>query len=431
MKKTNNGKVAVITLGCSKNLVDSEQLIGLLEANDFTYSENYKKSDVLIINTCGFIKPAKEESVSVILDAAEMRKKGKLKKVIVTGCLSERYSKELSEQIEGVDHFFGVNSYKDIIKALAKEAKFELLGERHILTPTHTAYVKISEGCNHLCAFCAIPLIRGRYVSRQADDIVREVESLVGKGVREFNVIAQDTTYYGVDLDGKKHLANLLRRMSEVEGAEWIRLLYTYPAGFPDDVLQVIAERPNICKYIDIPLQHISDNLLKSMRRAVTGKQIRELVGKIRSSVPGVAIRSAFIVGYPGETDKEFMELYKFIESARLDRVGVFTYSHEENTPAFELGDTVPEHIKEERRNALMELQQGISLKRNKKFVGSELKVIIDGRDEKYFVGRTEHDAPEVDNSIFVSTKSELKAGDIINVKVKRAEEYDLFGAQV
>ena len=429
--KTKINKVSILTLGCSKNLVDSETLLGQLKANGYLYTENVNEADALIINTCGFIKPAKEESIGVIIEACELRKKKSLKKLIVCGCLSERYAEELKDQVKDVDHFFGIDSHKQILEVLDPDMRKELKGERELLTPKHYAYIKISDGCDHKCSFCAIPLIRGAYRSREIDDIVSEAKLLAGQGVKELNLIAQDTTFYGVDLNKKRLLADLLEGLSGINGPEWIRLMYTYPKGFPEEVLDVMADHSNICKYVDIPLQHISDKVLKSMKRGLTGDDTRKLIEKIRTKVPGIAIRSTFIVGYPNETEKDFKELLKFINEYKLERVGVFTYSQEEDTSADPLGDPIAEELKDERRNALMEAQMNISYKRNQSYIDKTIKVMIDEERGDLYFGRTESDAPEVDNGVFVSSTKKLKPGDFVNVRISSAEEYDLHGEVV
>jgi ribosomal protein S12 methylthiotransferase len=420
---------SILTLGCSKNVVDSEFLIARLKANDLNYTAEIDKADALLINTCGFIKPAKEENIKLILEASELRRKNKLKSLIVFGCLAERYADELRSQLPNVDHIFGLNSNDEILKALVFNPKQELLGERELLTPRHYAYLKIADGCNHSCSFCAIPLIKGSYVSKPKELLIKEAEMLVAKGVKELILIAQDTTYYGIDLTGQRMLADLLSSLSDIKGLEWIRLMYTFPKGFPDDVLKVMAERDNICKYVDIPLQHVSNKILKSMKRDTTRSQIEKFLNKIRKTVPGVAIRSTFIMGYPDETEKDFNELSNFLIDAQLDRVGVFTYSAEEGTPAFPLGDTIPEEVKEARRDALMEIQQSISKKKNMGKIGTTVKVIIDEkRTHNQYYGRSGHDAPDIDNGVYISSKKNIEPGTFVNVRIEKAEEYDLWG---
>lgn len=425
-------KVSLLTLGCSKNTVDSENLIGKLETAGFSYINNTNKADILIINTCGFIKPAKEESLQVIVDALELKKKGKIKNVIVTGCLAERYKFELKSQLNDIDFIIGLNSTEKILHFLKPNLKIELTGERHLLTPKHFAYLKISEGCNHKCSFCAIPLIRGKYLSKSKEDILKEAITLSQNGVKELNIIAQDTTYYGVDLFGKSQLATLLRELSDLNKFDWIRLLYTYPLNFPTEVLDIINERKNICKYIDIPLQHASSTILKAMKRKMNLEQTSYLIDLIRDKIPNVAIRSTFIVGFPGETEKDFQQLYDFIIEKKLDRVGIFTYSREEDTNAYELGDTIPEKVKQERRDILMKAQMQTSLNKNKSIIGKQMKVIIDERADKItYYGRTEYDAPEVDNAVIIKSKSKIPVGSFQIIKIIDAKEYDLIGQKI
>lgn len=418
----------VLTLGCSKNVVDSENLIGLLEKNELRYTEDISEAESVIINTCGFIKPSKEESVNLILEAIEMKKEGGLKKIVVSGCLTERYKPELESQLPDVDIFFGVNSERDILAFLKPDFKKELLGERHLLTPGHFAYLKISEGCNHECAFCAIPLIRGNHISRPMDELLKEAALLAKAGVKELNVIAQDTTWYGKDIYGRQTIAQLLEELSKTDGIEWIKLMYAYPVAFPPDLLDVIGRNPKICNYLDIPFQHISDKMLKNMGRGSNRKSIITLIEQIRNKVPDAAIRSTFIVGFPGEKERDFNELCRFLEEYKLDRVGVFTYSHEDNTPAFALKDDVSERLKEERRDVLMEIQQKISHENNRKKIGSIQRVITDGKEDNWYLGRTEYDAPEVDNLVRFKSSKEIEAGTFVNVKINRAFEYELEG---
>ncbi len=419
--------VSVITLGCSKNTVDSEILTGHLQANNMNLAKSADEADALIINTCGFIDMAKEESINTILEAAALKKRGSLQKLIVMGCLSARYGDDLAGEIPEVDHFFGTEAYANVLKVLSSDLKYNLLGERKLSTPRHYAYLKISEGCDHPCSFCAIPIMRGKHRSKPEEDIIREMQSLVRQGVKEFVVVAQDSTYYGMDVAGKRTLADLLKRMSDVEGAEWIRLMYAYPAKFPLDTLPVIAERPNICKYLDIPMQHASNDVLKSMRRGVTRRAIEELVGEIRSVISDITLRSTFIVGYPNETEEDFAELYEFVRDARFDRMGVFTYSQEDDTYADILGDPISAEIKEERKSTIMELQRQISREKNRLKIGTKQKVLIDGIINGEYQGRTEADAPEVDNEIYIRSEKILNTGDFITVEVDDAAEFDLF----
>lgn len=431
MNKSNSASntVSIITLGCSKNVVDSENLMGHLDYNNITVTDNIADADTVIINTCGFIGPAKEESIGVIIEASELKKAGRINKLIVTGCLSERYSATMQPQLKYVDHFFGVTAYKQILKAIKPDAVFHETMHNKRLTPPHYSYVKISEGCNHECSFCAIPLIRGNYVSRSIESIEDEIKAMVGTGVKEFNIIAQDTTYYGRDLSGKSQLPELLDRISDIDGVNWIRLHYAYPTAFPFETLDIINRKSNICKYIDIPLQHFSDKILKSMKRGTNADYIDKLIGTIRDKIDNVAIRSTFIVGFPGETKQDFDILYKFIERQELDRVGVFTYSHEDGTSAFSMIDTVTKKEKERRNEELMLLQQDISLKHNKKKIGSTFQVLIDSIEDGTYIGRTQHDAPDVDNLVNFKSDSLQQPGDFVNVLIDRAEEYDLYGS--
>lgn len=427
-KLTKIDSVAVITMGCAKNLVDSERFSGLLQANGFNMIENPANADALIINTCGFIKAAKEENIQVIMEAADLRRRRKYKKLIVTGCLAERYNTELRQQIKNVDYFLGVNSDETILKILKNDEKYELIGDRMMFTPKHYAYLKISEGCNQKCTFCAIPLMRGKHLSEPVEKLIKEAERLAENGTKELVLIAQDSTYYGKDLYGKRVLQDLMERLSEIKGIEWIRMMYAYPRKFPFEVLETMAAKPNICNYIDIPLQHASDKVLKSMRRGVTRVEIEEIVTKIRAAVPDVAIRSTFIVGYPNETEADVDELCDFLEKNELDRVGVFTYSHEEGTGAYPLGDPIPQSIKDSRRDRVMLTQQKISLRKNQAKIGKTFRVLIEERQDNKYIGRTEYDAPDVDNKVTFETAESFKIGDFVNVKITSAEEYEIFG---
>ncbi len=429
-KNKNSPKVSILTLGCSKNLVDSEHLVGLLDSNNITITDDINDCDTIVINTCGFIGPSKEESINLILEASELKRQGKINKLIVMGCLSERYKDELKSQLNDVDDIFGVDSNANVLQAIAG-SDYCLNDSRRLLTPPHFAYLKIAEGCNHECSFCAIPMIRGRYKSRSIEDIVNETEQLVKAGVKEINMISQDTTYYGRDYDGKPHLAELLDRVSDVDGLKWLRVHYLYPTAFPEEVLKVIAEKDNICNYVDIPFQHISDKILKSMRRGTNSSYIRKLINTIRNTIPDVAIRSTFIVGYPGETEDDFNELYEFIENEKLDRVGVFTYSHEDGTHAFSLIDTVMQEEKERRKEKIMLLQQKISLEKNKNKIGKTFEVLIDEVNDKNYIGRTEHDAPDVDNLVHFTSNKTHNTGDFVKVEITSAEEYDIYGIVV
>ena len=419
----------MVTLGCSKNLVDSEVLMRQLDDRYRVISDSNEASDIMVINTCGFIADAKEESIDMILSAVEAKKAGKLKKVIVTGCLSQRYKTALEDEIDQVDAFFGVNDLPQILKTLETDYRRALLGERHLTTPGHYAYLKISEGCDRHCAFCAIPLIRGKHVSKPFEQIVAEAENLAARGVKELLLIAQDLTYYGLDLYRKRRIAELVQRLSEIEGIAWIRLHYAYPAGFPEDLLEVIRNNPKVCKYLDIPLQHINDRILTSMKRGLDGKSTRQLALSWRRKVPGMALRSTFIVGYPGETEEEFRQLLDFVSEMRFDRLGVFQYSPEEDTAAFHLPDDVPAAVKQEREDRLMELQQQISLELNEAKVGKTFPVLIDKKEGDFYVGRTEFDSPEVDNEVLIPAgKSPLQTGTFYPVKIVRSDFYDLYG---
>jgi ribosomal protein S12 methylthiotransferase len=421
-------KINVITLGCSKNLVDSEVMMRHLEEGYEIVSDSPDDSDIVIINTCGFIGDAKEESVDTILSAVEAKREGRINKVFVTGCLSQRYKKELEIEIEDVDGFYGVNDLPEILNTLHVNYKKELLGERHLTTPSHYAYLKVSEGCDRSCSFCAIPLIRGKHVSIPQEKLVEEVEFLASKGVKELLLIAQDLTYYGIDIYGNRTIAKLVESISQVDGIEWIRLHYAYPATFPDELLDVIRNNPKVCKYLDIPLQHISSRILKSMKRGHGSEATRLLLDKIKEQVPGVALRTTLIVGYPGETEEEFEELLDFIKKSEFDRLGVFQYSEEEDTAAAKLIDDVPQEIKQERADRIMEVQQEISMQLNKKRVGKVFKTIIDRKEGDYYIGRTEFDSPEVDNEVLISTDKKLKTGEFYNVVIEKADYFDLFG---
>lgn len=421
-------KVSVITLGCSKNTVDSERLMRQIQLNDIPMTDDPNKADTVIINTCGFIEAAKEESVNTILQAVALKNSGKLKKLIVAGCLSERYMNDLKNEIPEVDVYFGTEKYEEIIKELGGKFKYELLGERLLSTPSHTAYLKISEGCDHPCSFCAIPIMRGKHQSKPMELLIEETEFLAANGTKELILIAQDTTDYGKDIYGKKNLSELLNKLSEVKGIEWIRLMYAYPSHFPDDVIEVIADNPKVLKYVDIPLQHISDDVLKSMRRGVTSRQTYNLLYKLRKSIPDITLRTTFIVGYPNETKRDFEQLVDFIKEIKFDRVGTFTFSVEENTSSFILGDPVSKEEKERRKQTLMEIQSQISLEKNQSFVGKTLKVLLESKESEYYVGRSYRDAPEVDGEVLFKSDRKLKQGEFYNVKINDYDEYDLFG---
>jgi ribosomal protein S12 methylthiotransferase len=428
--KTN--KVNIVTLGCSKNLVDSENIFTQLKANNFDVTHEAKgdEANIVIINTCGFIDNAKEESVNTILRYADAKTQGLVDKLYVTGCLSERYKEDLKGEIPEVDSWFGTRDLPKILKTLKADYKKELLGERLITTPSHFAYFKIAEGCDRPCSFCAIPIMRGKHVSRPAEELVKEAHHLAKNGTKELILIAQDLTFYGLDLYKDRKLADLLRQLSDVNGIEWIRLQYAYPAGFPMDVLDVMAERDNICKYLDMPLQHASDNMLKIMRRGITRKKTEELVQNIRDKVPNIAIRTTLIAGHPGETEADFEEMQDFVRQMRFDRLGIFKYSHEEQTHSYSLEDNVPHDIKQERADEIMAIQQDISAEINQQKVGKTMKVLFDRNEGGYFVGRTEHDSPEVDNEVLVkATDSNFaRIGDFASVTITSSSEFDLYG---
>ncbi len=430
MNKTSKTNINIITLGCSKNLVDSELLLGQLKANNITAShESDNNANVIVINTCGFINDAKQESIDTILQYVEAKKAGLIEKVFVMGCLSQRYGNELKNEIKKIDGIYGVNELPEIVKDLGGKYNKTLVNNRYLTTPSHYAYLKIAEGCSRQCSFCAIPLIRGKYVSKPVNLIIDEAKILAEKGVKEIILIAQDLTYYGIDLYKKRKLADLLRKLSEINGIEWIRLHYTYPAGFPIDVLDVMKEQDNICNYIDIPLQHISDSLLKSMRRGISGEETLKLINAIRNKIPDSAIRTTLIVGYPGETDQDFKDLKKFIIESKFDRLGVFTYSHEEDTPAYLLKDNIPEKIKQQRADEIMQIQQDISYQNNLKKVGNKFKILIDREEDNYFIGRTEYDSPEVDNEVLIEkSENNYMIGEFYTIKITKADMFDLYG---
>ncbi|MES2378724.1 MAG: 30S ribosomal protein S12 methylthiotransferase RimO [Bacteroidota bacterium] len=425
-------RVNVVTLGCSKNTYDSEILMGQLKGNMFDVvheSEKVGKDDIIVINTCGFIDNAKQESIDTILQYSELKDQGKVGKVIVTGCLSERYKPELEAEITNVDAYFGTNDLQNLLTSIGANYKHELIGERLLTTPSHFAYFKIAEGCNRPCSFCAIPLMRGKHLSTPMEDLVKAAEKLAKNGTKELIFIAQDLTYYGLDLYGKRNLDELLRRISDVNGIEWIRLQYAYPSGFPMEILDVMNERSNICKYMDMPLQHISDNMLKSMRRGITKQKTIDVVNQIRDKVPGIAMRTTLITGYPGETERDFEEMQRWVEDTKFDRLGCFTYSHEEKTHAHSLIDDVPEEVKQARADAIMEIQQDISFEKNQERIGNTYKVLIDKKDGNFFVGRTEYDSPEVDNEVLIdATVDYATIGSFVNVKIDTAEDFDLYG---
>ncbi|MGK0638415.1 30S ribosomal protein S12 methylthiotransferase RimO [Schleiferia thermophila] len=425
-KKTIN----VITLGCSKNLYDSEVLMGQLRANGKEVVAEAPAGDIVVINTCGFINNAKQESIDTILHYVDIKERGKVEKVYVTGCLSERYKPDLEKEIPEVDQYFGTRDLPRLLKVLGADYKHELVGERLLTTPSHYAYLKISEGCDRPCSFCAIPLMRGGHKSTPIEELVNQANKLAAKGVKELILIAQDLTYYGLDLYKKRELARLLRELVKVEGIEWIRLHYLYPAGFPEEVLDVIATEPKICNYVDIPLQHISDPILKSMRRGTTREKTDRLLALMRQKVPGIAIRTTLIVGYPGESEEDFQVLKDWVRETRFDRLGCFTYSHEENTHAHQLSDDVPEEVKQYRANEIMAVQQKISEELNQTKVGQTFKVLFDRTEAGYYIGRTEFDSPDVDNEVLVPMESDtyLRLGEFYNVKITESTEYDLIG---
>ncbi len=427
-KSLKKNRINVVTLGCSKNLYDSEVLMGQLRAgNKEVVHEG--EGNIVVINTCGFIANAKEESVNTILEYVRQKEAGQVDKVFVTGCLSERYKPDLEKEIPDVDAYFGTRELPRLLKALGADYKQELVGERLTTTPSHYAYLKIAEGCDRPCSFCAIPLMRGAHRSQPVEDLVREAEKLAARGVRELILIAQDLTYYGLDLYKKRALADLLRALVKVEGIEWIRLHYAFPAGFPTDVLEVMREEPKICNYLDIPLQHISDPILKSMRRGTTREKTNRLLETFRREVPGIALRTTLIVGYPGETEADFETLRNWVAETRFDRLGCFAYSHEENTHAYSLADDVPEEVKQQRANAIMELQAGISWELNQAKVGQRFRCLIDRVEGGYYIGRTESDSPDVDNEVRVAAAGQyLRLGEFAWVRITEASDYDLFG---
>ncbi|HEX5553755.1 MAG TPA: 30S ribosomal protein S12 methylthiotransferase RimO [Chitinophagaceae bacterium] len=426
-------KINIITLGCSKNMVDSEVLSGQLRANamDVVHENQHPDHNIVVVNTCGFIDKAKEESINTILEQVDLKKEGLLDKVYVTGCLSARYRDDLEREIPEVDAWFGTMELPLLLKRLNADYKSELIGERLLSTPSHYAYLKISEGCNRTCAFCAIPLMRGVHVSKPMEQIITEAEKLVKMGVKEIMLIAQELTYYGLDIYKRRALSELLDRLADVEGLQWIRLHYAYPSKFPLEVLEVIARRPNICNYLDMPLQHASDRMLKAMRRQITKADMTELLDVIREKVPGICIRTTLIAGFPGETGEDVEELKAFLADQRFDRVGVFTYSHEEGTSGYALEDDVPAEEKERRAQEIMEVQQDISLAKNEQKIGQVLKVLVDRKEAGRYIGRTEFDSVEVDNEVIINTENKLTAGDFVVVKITKAYDYDLEGTEM
>lgn len=427
-KTLKKNRINVVTLGCSKNVYDSEVLMGQLKASgkDVVHEQ---EGNVVVINTCGFINNAKEESVNTILEFMQKKEAGEVEKVFVTGCLSERYKPDLEKEIPNVDQYFGTTELPGLLKALGADYKHELIGERLTTTPKNYAYLKIAEGCDRPCSFCAIPLMRGKHKSTPIEDLVIEAEKLAASGVKELILIAQDLTYYGLDLYKKRNLAELLENLVKVEGIEWIRLHYAFPTGFPMDVLDIMKREPKICNYLDIPLQHISDSILKSMRRGTTQAKTTKLIEEFRAKVPEMTIRTTLIVGYPGETEEDFQTLKDWVKDMRFERLGCFTYSHEENTHAYNLEDDVPEDVKLQRANEIMEIQSQISWELNQAKIGQEFKVVIDRKEGNYFVGRTEFDSPDVDNEVLIdASKIYLKTGEFTTVKVIEAEDFDLYG---
>jgi len=429
-KTIKKDKVNIITLGCSKNMVDSEVLSGQLQANAFDVVHENKKLDhnIVIVNTCGFIDKAKEESVNTILDQVDLKKKGKLDKVYVTGCLSERYKQNLETEIPEVDAYFGTMELPGLLAVLNADYKTELVGERLLSTPSHYAYMKISEGCNRTCSFCAIPLMRGDHRSKPMEELIVEAEKLVKMGVRELMLIAQELTYYGLDLYKKRMLPELLKKLAAVEGIEWIRLHYAYPSKFPLDIIDVMKEEPKICNYLDMPLQHASDNMLKAMKRQITRQEMKDLIGEIRSRIPGICLRTTLIAGFPGETREDVEEVKEFLAEMQFDRVGIFTYSHEEDTSAHALEDTLSAEEKEARAQEIIEFQQEISFEKNQSMIGQTLRVIVDKKEAGRYIGRTEFDSVEVDNEVIIHSSRKLNPGDFVNVIITKAYDYDLEG---
>ncbi|MCZ4320069.1 30S ribosomal protein S12 methylthiotransferase RimO [Aequorivita viscosa] len=430
-KTLKKNKINVVTLGCSKNVYDSEVLMGQLRASDKEVVHE-EEGNIVVINTCGFIANAKEESINTILQYVQKKEEGAVDKVFVTGCLSERYKPDLQKEIPNVDEYFGTTELPGLLKALGADYKHELIGERITTTPKNYAYFKIAEGCDRPCSFCAIPIMRGKHKSTPMEDLVVEAEKLAAKGVKELILIAQDLTYYGLDLYKKRNLAELLQKLAKVEGIEWIRLHYAFPTGFPMDVLEVMRNEPKICNYIDIPLQHISDSILKSMRRGTTKAKTTKLLEDFRAAVPEMAIRTTLIVGYPGETEEDFQTLKQWVKDMRFERLGCFTYSHEENTHAYNLEDDVPEDVKMNRANQIMEIQSQISWELNQQKIGKEFKVVIDRKEGGYFVGRTEFDSPDVDNEVLINAEDDyLRTGEFFTVKITAAEDFDLYAEVV
>lgn len=431
-KTLKKNKVNVVTLGCSKNVFDSELLMAQLKANNFDVEHESQSHDaqIIIVNTCGFIDNAKQESIDTIIQYANAKQEGLIEKLYVTGCLSERYKDELKEEIPEVDAYFGTRDLPKILKTLKADYKKELIGERLITTPSHYAYFKIAEGCDRPCSFCAIPLMRGKHVSTPMEDLVKSAEKLAANGTKELLLIAQDLTYYGLDIYKKRQLSELLKRLSDVNGIEWIRLHYAYPSGFPMDVLDVMRERENICNYLDMPLQHASTKILQLMRRGITKEKTTDLIAAIRNKVPNIALRTTLIVGHPGETEEDFEELKEWVSAMQFDRLGAFTYSHEENTHAHTYNDDVPAKVKQQRAEEIMELQSDISYNLNQQKIGKTFKTLFDRAEGDYFIGRTEYDSPDVDNEVLVkiSEKNHIRMGDFTNIEITSTDHYDLYG---
>ena len=424
-------KINVITLGCWKNTVDSENLLGQLALNNATVVENVDDADTVVINTCGFIDAAKQESIDTIIEAVDRKADGKLKKVVVMGCLSERYKNDLVAEIPHVDAYFGTNQLQEVLKELDADYKYELLGERSLTTPSHFAYLKISEGCDHPCSFCAIPIMRGTHRTKPQEEILAEAYRLAAQGVKELILIAQDSTYYGLDLYGERRLDQLLEALCAVDGIEWIRLMYAYPAKFPREILPVMKRHPKICRYLDIPVQHASDEVLKSMRRGISNKALRDLLGSIKSEIPDIALRTTLIVGYPHETEADFQVLCEFVREMKFHRLGVFTYSEEEGTTAAPYGDPIPKEVKEARRATIMEIQKNISEERNERCIGTRVHILIDRHEASFAVGRTQWDAPEIDQEVYVKNGSRLRVGNFYEVNIVENSEYDLYAERV
>lgn len=431
--KNNKDKVNIITLGCSKNMVDSEVLSGQLAAADFDVKHESKKLDhnIVVVNTCGFIDLAKQESINTILEQVELKKRGKIDKVYVTGCLSERYKQNLEEEIPEVDAYFGTMELPFLLRKFDVDYKAELIGERLLSTPNHYAYLKISEGCNRTCSFCAIPLMRGKHISRPVQSLVEEAKLLVSRGIKEIMLIAQELTYYGLDIYKKRELPRLLHALADIPGLEWIRLHYAYPSKFPMELIDAMKERENICNYLDMPLQHASNRMLKAMKRQITREEMEDIIGEIKSKIPNICLRTTLIAGFPGETQDDVEELKGFLQKMEFDRVGIFTYSHEENTSAFDLENNISEEEKERRAQEIMDVQQEISFKKNEEKVGKTFKVIVDKKEAGKYLGRTEFDSVEVDNEVIINSQNKLNPGDFVHVKITKAFDYDLEGEVV